>query len=61
MHQTSSIAIRDGKILAVGPNIAPDDAKVVFDMREKILSPSLINIHCHPAAGFAGLEFLPTK
>jgi dihydroorotase len=56
-----SIAIKDSKIQAIGPGLASDGAKVVLDMRGKILVPGLIDVHCHPAAGFSWLGVPPDE
>lgn len=52
IHTTSSVAIENGKIAAVGKDILEAEAKKVFDMKGKIIAPGLIDIHCHPSAGF---------
>ena len=54
-HGKGSIAIQDGKISAVGPNLPEGEAEDVLDMRGKILSPALIDVHCHPAQWFSWL------
>ncbi|MCX5906198.1 MAG: amidohydrolase family protein [Deltaproteobacteria bacterium] len=61
IHGPGSIAIQDGKILAVGQNISSEGAKIIFDLRGKILSPALIDIHCHPAQGFSALGVPPDE
>lgn len=53
IHKVCSIAIGDGKIVAVGEDILEAGAKKVFNMEGKIISPGLIDIHCHPVVGFA--------
>jgi dihydroorotase len=50
-----SVGIRDGKIAAAGPGGSDPGAKAVFDLRGKIIAPGLIDLHCHPAHGFAAL------
>jgi dihydroorotase len=50
-----SVGIRDGKIAAAGPGVSDPGAKAVFDLRGKIIAPGLIDLHCHPAHGFAAL------
>jgi dihydroorotase len=51
IHTSGSVAIREGKIAALGKDIYNTKAKEVFDMRGKIVVPGLIDIHCHPASG----------
>jgi dihydroorotase len=55
IHSEGSVAIQDGKIRAVGESLSGSEAKKVFDMRGKIIGPGLIDMHCHPVAGFAEL------
>ncbi|HSR12459.1 MAG TPA: amidohydrolase/deacetylase family metallohydrolase, partial [Thermodesulfobacteriota bacterium] len=52
-----SIAIKNGKIAAIGPDLSADHARTVMEMRGKILVPGLIDVHCHPGAGFSRLGF----
>jgi dihydroorotase len=55
MHATGSVAIQDGKIAALGTKLPLMEARTVWDMRGKIISPGLIDLHCHPSFGFASL------
>lgn len=52
VHGEGSVAIREGKIQAVGKNLPKREARKVFDMRGKMIVPGLIDIHCHPVEGF---------
>ena len=52
MHGKGSVAVKDGKITWIGKTIPDIGAKKIFDMEGKIIAPGLIDIHCHPAAGF---------
>ncbi len=52
MHAVGSLAIRNGKIAAVGKDIS-GEAKKVIPLQGKIITPGLIDIHCHPSTGFA--------
>ena len=61
MHATGSVAIQDRRIAAVGANIPTKEAKTVFDLRGKIISPGLIDLHCHAAFGFASLGVPPDE
>src|SRR5712691_2481 len=40
------VAVRDGKIAAVGPSL-PDQAQRVVDVAGKIVTPGLIDLHAH--------------
>ena len=55
IHNKGSVAIHDGKIVAVGEDASEAEAEKVFNMEGKIVAPGLIDIHCHPAAGFSWL------
>jgi len=53
IHTVGSVAIKDGKIALVGKNFSRVEARKVLNMEGKIIAPGLIDIHCHPVAGFA--------
>jgi dihydroorotase len=55
IHKKGSVAIQDGKIIQVGEDSSEAKAEKVFNMEGKIIAPGLIDIHCHPAAGFSRL------
>jgi dihydroorotase len=55
IHKVGSVAIQDSKIVAVGEDTFETEAEKVFNMEGKIIAPGLIDIHCHPAAGFSWL------
>jgi dihydroorotase len=46
-----SVAVHDGKIAAIGKDISEAKAEKVFNMEGKIITPGLIDIHCHPSEG----------
>lgn len=48
------IAIAGDKIAALEKSIAPLTAKKVLTLDGKIVTPGLIDIHCHPAFGMGG-------
>ena len=59
-----AVAIRDGRIVAVGPASAlPVDGAAVVEAKDRILAPGLINMHCHAGDSlFRGLvENLPLE
>ena len=45
------VAIADGKIVKVAPNIAPDQAKKIVDVTGLYVCPGLIDIHTHVFVG----------
>jgi dihydroorotase len=51
VHGVGSLAIQNGRIASVGKDI-PGEAKEVWDVEGKIVTSGLIDIHCHPVAGF---------
>jgi len=55
IHKKGSVAIQGGKIVAVGEDASEVAAEEVFDMEGKIVTPGLIDIHCHPGARFSHL------
>src|SRR5438552_14997729 len=48
INTIGDVAIADGRIASVEPNIAPDGADVL-DARGKFVVPGLIDIHTHTA------------
>ena len=54
MHTVGSLAIENGKIAAQGKEIVKE-AKKIVDLKGKIISPGLIDVHCHAVAGFSFL------
>jgi dihydroorotase len=55
IHGRGTVAIRDGRIAAVGDVASGEAADKVFNMEGKIIAPGLIDLHCHPAEGFSWL------
>ncbi len=49
LDRVADVAIRDGRISAIRPNIAPTAAKEVLDATGKLVMPGLIDIHTHLA------------
>lgn len=60
-HQTGDLAIKGGKIAVLGKEIPAGEAEKVLDMRGKIVSPGLIDIHTHAAPGFTWLGISPEE
>jgi len=50
-----SISIKDGKIESIGEVNIKGDEKVL-DLKNKIVSPGFIDIHCHPGLNFSWLS-----
>ena len=51
IHKIASVAIRNGKIAEIADDISESKAKKVIPAEGKIITPGLIDIHCHPGAG----------
>ncbi len=47
------IAITDGKVTTIDKDIPPQESKQVIDAKEKIVTPGLIDLHCHVNGGIA--------
>ncbi len=52
LHKIASVAIKNGKIAEVADDISESKAKKVIPAEGKIITPGLIDIHCHPGGGF---------
>ena len=46
------IALEDGKVARIENDISPGESKRIYDLRGKILTPGLIDAHCHPVLHF---------
>ena len=53
INQKASVAIDNGRVVAVGADIVEDDADRIYEVKDLIVCPGLIDAHCHPAHGFA--------
>jgi len=51
LHKIASVAIQNGKIAEIADDISESKAKKVIPAEGKIITPGLIDIHCHPGAG----------
>src|SRR5438046_3919198 len=45
--QVADVLIQDGKIAAVGPGLGTPDGAEVRDVRNKVVSPGLVDVHVH--------------
>ena len=43
-----AVAVREGRIVAAGPEVS-GDAATVLDFEDCVLLPGLVDMHCHPA------------
>ncbi len=55
IHKEGSLAIQGGKIALVGEDIPEDEGKKVLNIKGKIVTPGLIDLHCHPADRFIAI------
>ena len=51
LNGINDVAIEDGKIARIAPNIAADEAKRVVEVKGKVVTPGLIDLHTHVYAG----------
>jgi len=51
----ADVAVREGRIAAVGPDLAPSDARKTIDVRGLYVTPGLVDIHAHVYAGTHGI------
>ncbi|MFC7531272.1 amidohydrolase family protein [Actinoplanes sp. GCM10030250] len=49
------VAVRDGLIAAVGPEL-PRDARQVIDVPGRLVTPGLIDLHTHVGPGYWGID-----
>ena len=47
VDRIADVAIADGRIAAVGANVAPDGAKEIIEAQGKLVVPGLIDVHTH--------------
>ncbi len=51
----ADVGITNGRIAAVGGQLRVSQVKKVYDVTGKIVTPGLIDLHCHPVGDFAQL------
>ncbi len=54
IHGPSDIAIQDGKIALIAESISSDEASRVVEVKGKVITPGLIDLHTHVYAGVNG-------
>jgi dihydroorotase len=47
LHALMDVAVKDGKILQVAPDIPPDGSRTVIPAKGRIVTPGLIDVHVH--------------
>jgi dihydroorotase len=55
LSTTADVAIRQGKIVRIAPNIPEAEARQVLDARNLIVTPGLVDVHVHVYDGVAPL------
>ena len=58
LHAMLDVAVKDGKILEVSPNIPAARARSVVSAKDKIVSPGIIDVHVHV---FEGMGPIPVN
>jgi dihydroorotase len=61
IHGPMDIGISDGKIACLAPEIGPDQAKRVIDVKDKIVTPGLIDVHAHVTDGLTPIGIHPDE
>jgi len=56
IDRVADVAIRAGKIVAIRPSIAASSAAEVIEAGGKLVTPGLIDIHCHVASSSVNLS-----
>jgi dihydroorotase len=51
LHAALDVALKDGKIAAVGANIAPNQSRKTISAAGKLVTPGLIDLHVHVYEG----------
>ena len=54
LNGLNDVAVEDGKIARVAPNIPAEEATRVIDVAGKIVTPGLIDLHTHVYDGVNG-------
>ncbi len=52
-NDSYDVAIRDGKVVQILPDIEVHKAEKTFPLRGKIIVPGIIDAHCHPVGNFS--------
>ena len=60
LHCRGSLAIKNGRIAGLGQDL-PGEAAKVIPLQGKIITPGLIDLHCHPSLGFYGRGIPPDE
>ena len=60
IHHAGSVAIKNGRIAAVGKSLS-GEAKKVIPLGGKMITPGLIDMHCHPSIGFRPGGIVPDE
>jgi len=50
-QERGALAVEDGRIVALGPDVATHEADLVIDLDGRALMPGMIDTHCHPGGG----------
>jgi dihydroorotase len=56
LHTPLDVAVKDGKILEVSPDIPESRALKVFPAKNRLVTPGFIDLHVHCFDGFGGMN-----
>ena len=56
LHAPLDVAVKDGKILEVSPDIPENRALKVYSAKGKLVTPGFIDLHVHAFDGFGGMN-----
>lgn len=61
IHKELDVAISDGLIAVLRPDIPADEGREVLDLSGKVVTPGLVDLHTHVYWGGTGLGVLPDR
>ncbi len=59
LHRVADVAVKDGKIAAIGPSLQAEPAAQTVDARGLLVTPGLIDLHVHVYRGHVSIGLDP--
>ncbi len=47
LDRVADLRVRDGRIAAIAPDLAPEAGETVLDARGRVVAPGFVDLHCH--------------